>query len=276
MFTKLLKHEFKATTGILGVLSLAALGVGLLGSISLRILLHLTLESVLQAVAATIGIVFCVFLLIGCVLAIIAYAIGGELLLLNRFYTNKFTDEGYLTFTLPVNGHQILLSSLVNIALWNLIIMLVICLDAALLLLLGFSAADSSIFSDFLHVLQAFFQAFANAMSLSNAGYTVLSAAKFLCGAAKDLIVPTLAITIGALSAKKHKLLAAFGVFFGIELGVYIVTGIVTAIGMLIIIQTEAASIFLFTGFPIIWDLAVAVGSYFLMHYLISKKLNLP
>lgn len=276
MFTKLLKYEFKATTGILGVLSLAALGVGLLGSISLRILLHLTLESVPQAVAATIGIVFCVFLLIGCVLAIIAYAIGGELLLLNRFYTNKFTDEGYLTFTLPVSSHQILLSSLVNLALWTLIMALVICVDAALLLLLGFSAADSAIFSELLRAFRIFFQSLADAMSLSNAGYTVLSAAGFLCGAAKDLVVPTLAITIGALAAKKHKLLAAFGVFFGIELCVNIITGAAAAISILITVQTETVSTFLFTGLPIIFDLAIALGGYFLMHYLVSKKLNLP
>ena len=49
-------------------------------------------------------------LVIACVMAIIASAVVTELLVFVRFYKNFFTDEGYLTFTLPVSRKDLLLS----------------------------------------------------------------------------------------------------------------------------------------------------------------------
>ena len=112
MFAKLLKHEFKATAGLLGILCAACLGCGLLGGGSIRYLAWAeeagsrsddTLLTVLSAL-------FCVTAII----VIAACSIVMLLLLVNRFYKSRFTDEGYLTFTLPVNGHQILMTSIVT------------------------------------------------------------------------------------------------------------------------------------------------------------------
>ena len=119
MFAKLLKHEWKSTAGLLGILSLAALGLSVLGTVILRILNNYGDQmsgNGYPLVPVALGT-----MLFFLAVALIAYAVGSRILLLARFYRNKFTDEGYLTFTLPVNCHQIFLSALLNMVAWSLI-----------------------------------------------------------------------------------------------------------------------------------------------------------
>ena len=121
MFAKLLKHEWKSTGALLGILSVGALGIGVLAAVVLRILVTngskwMESESLFVLLIPMLGTML-VFLFV----ALIAYMLGTQVFLLIRFYRNKFTDEGYLTFTLPVNAHQIFLSSALYILIWQII-----------------------------------------------------------------------------------------------------------------------------------------------------------
>ena len=76
-------------------------------------------------------------------------------------------------------------------------------------------------------------------------------------------------LTIGALIAKKHKILAAVGVYYGISM-------VQSFIYSLIAIKTTTAEgVDMFLASPGVMGLITAVCGYFLMHYLTSKKLNL-
>ncbi len=110
MFRKLLKHEFRATRGFLGIACAAAVGSGLLGGCSLRYLIY----AADSQTDASVPVVFFALVLVAAFFALFACCVAMLVMQVGRFYNSRFTDEGYLTFTLPVSGHQILLSSLVS------------------------------------------------------------------------------------------------------------------------------------------------------------------
>lgn len=131
MLKKLLSYDFKAIfkywwVGALTTLALSAVGAGC-GTI-------LETEKELPpsvTIFATIGMVLVV-------LSIFAFLIFSELLIYVRFYKHLFTDEGYLTFTLPVKRHQILSSKLISGFVCALLTGIVTVADAAIILLTTF------------------------------------------------------------------------------------------------------------------------------------------
>lgn len=131
MLKKLLKYDFNAIfkywwIGALTTIILAIAGAGC-GSI-------LETEKDLPAsvtIFATIGMVLVV-------LGIFAFIIFSELLVCVRFYKHLFTDEGYLTFTLPVKRHQILSSKIISGFVCGFLTVLVAAVDAAIIILTTF------------------------------------------------------------------------------------------------------------------------------------------
>ncbi len=131
MLKKLLSYDFKAIfkywwIGALTTLALSGVGAGC-GSI-------LETEKELPTsvtIFATIGMVLVV-------LGIFAFIIFAELLVYVRFYKHLFTDEGYLTFTLPVKRHQILSSKLISGFICGLSTILVAVTEGAIILLTTF------------------------------------------------------------------------------------------------------------------------------------------
>ena len=127
MFSRLLKHEWRANAGLLGMLSLAAGGIGILATVVLRFLVNfpedLAMELENWTVIVTVALGMFLFF---SVVALSVYAIAVQFILLYRFYKNKFTDEGYLTFTLPVKTTHIFWSSFLNMLIWLAISVLVV------------------------------------------------------------------------------------------------------------------------------------------------------
>ena len=122
MFAKLLKYEWKSTSSILGILSLCVLCVAFLGGGAMRFLIFCTEKVAMGEDPYAIPVFLMGLLLVGVVLAIVAYAVGSQILLYFRFYKSHFTDEGYLTFTLPVTAAEIFWSSFLVILGWMVII----------------------------------------------------------------------------------------------------------------------------------------------------------
>lgn len=131
MLKKLLKYDFNAIfkywwVGALTTLILSFVGAGC-GTI-----LETEKEFPLGVtMIATIGMVLVV-------LSIFAFIIFAELLVYIRFYKHLFTDEGYLTFTLPVKRHQILSSKLISGFICGLSTILVAVTEGAIILLTTF------------------------------------------------------------------------------------------------------------------------------------------
>ena len=263
MFAKLLKQEWKATSGMLGILSLGSLGVSLLVTGLMRFE-SADIAGVPEIVWIPVGLmIFAGFL------AILAYSAGVQIMLIARFYKNKFTDEGYLTFTLPVTNHQLLLSSITNTTLNLLIVGVVTAVTVLLIFLLALSAVpDVAVWEELKQVWPEILAGLKQAAA-EDAGLLALMAFSSVATFFRQIIQLMLAVTIGALIAKKHKLLAAVGVYYGINMAVSFLTSMVS------IYALNNNQPYVFMGIQGIVSAALVAGGYFLMHYLTSRKLNL-
>jgi hypothetical protein len=94
MLGKLIKHEWKAVGKILAIVHLALILMAIVGKIMLSI-----------QVLSEAGLLWRMLLLIY-VFSVIAVGVGTHIYLAIRFYKNMYTDEGYLSFTLPVKSWQ--------------------------------------------------------------------------------------------------------------------------------------------------------------------------
>ena len=139
MFAKLLKHEWRSTREMLGILCLISLGASLLGGLTMCYLFYVSSHDGGGSEALKI---LSVLFMIAAMIALAVVGAAAVLVYMGRFYKSRFTDEGYLTFTLPVNTHQNLLASLVNTAIGMVLITLVICLSGCLWMVIAFAGVE--------------------------------------------------------------------------------------------------------------------------------------
>lgn len=119
MFGKLIKYEIKAAGKWYILTYLSTLGLSLMFGLLMKIWLGNdysiywlmndsdTLRTNLQVVSLIILVVLSASL-----------TLATFFLIINRFYTNVYGREGYLTLTLPVTSHQIILSKLAAASFW--------------------------------------------------------------------------------------------------------------------------------------------------------------
>ncbi len=274
MFAKLLKHEWRATRGLLGWLTLAVLGLGVFGIVAVRLLGSIESDQIQATpVLSMLMIGLSVALLLG-MLGLAIYAVAVQFILLYRFYKNKFTDEGYLTFTLPVKVEQIYWSAVVNILVWSLISTLAVCLVFVLVVVLGTGQLDY-IVEEILPIFELMFEE----MDLDD-GFVILNIIAALVNGAYGMVLPLACVTMGAVLVKKHKILAAFGIGYAVNTAVGIVSSALTtlpAIAMINASYYELQSYMnLSTGIQTALTAVLTVGGYFLTIHLMKKKLNLP
>lgn len=280
MFAKLLKHERQATRSVLSLLCVIILISGLTAGLSMRSLAladgnEVVVSSSEMYVTDAEGEdmqlleILCVILATAGMFAIGFCCLGAVFVFLSRFYKRCFTDEGYLTFTLPVNSHQILLSGIVNTVLGMLVVMVAAVLGVGLIFGLFMTAIPQEIiWADVWVSLKEVMAQILESMH-KNAGEFLMLGVSGIAGAFASLIELMLAVTIGALIAKKHKIIAAAAAYYGINL----VLGMVSSFLAMTAVFSQNLSWLL--GSTAMVSCVAAVGGYLLMHWLISRKLNL-
>lgn len=275
MFAKLLKHDFRANWKLFGILSLVALSLGLLGGFVLRLLITTLDNAVHQTDPQVMAPVMLMFTLTLVFLGIMAYAIATELMLFYRFYKSKFTDEGYLTFTLPVKTHQLFLSSYLSIILWTLIIGLVVITAFSLIFMLGAAGVSE----DSMHFLNPF-QAMVDIYGDIYENSPLPTGAVLLQMITTLLYTPCLVMTcivVGAVVAKKHKILAAIGCYYASGFVSSTITSILTAFSIsAVALEYSYEQYVTFYYLQSAASIALGVGCYFLSTWLMKHKLNLP
>lgn len=261
MFAKLLKHEMKATAAAMGLLSAAALGVGVVGGFMMRYLVTRMEQRNFDDFDGIVALIY-VFVF----LALMAYALGSEIFLNYQFYKRKFTDEGYLTFTLPAHSWQIFLSSMVNIMIWSLVIGLVMI--AAFGSIFGIGLIGTSVMEEF----SGFDFAFTEIEEIFS-DFVPVTICYGIAQFVSSIVVMMTCITLGSILAKRHKIMAAIGVYYAWSL----ILGMITTqlMGSILYMSTDVN----FTRVYIIEtaiQLAVALGGFLLSTWLMDRKLNLP
>lgn len=269
MFTKLLKHEWRATRGMLGTLSLICLGASLLGGGTMR---YLMIASTQDAQHNAI-IVLNVLAMVAAMIAVAVVGVAALLLYIGRFYKSRFTDEGYLTFTLPVNTHQNLLSSMANSAIGMVIMFFVICAALVIWLMIGFTGIPD-FYRTVWEKLPELWEIFLRVWGQMPWKYVGLFLLNVLTGSVCELVVLMLSVTIGSIIAKKHKILAAVGVYYGIHVAISMVSSFTMAMGAFSGADGKLWMTRFFGGTALLMVL-ISVAGYFLMYWLVDRKLNL-
>lgn len=269
MFAKLIKHEWRATRGVLGLICLICASAAVLGGLSMR---YLTWIST-QLESMNLVNALCVMAMIASMVAVAVCGMAELIYLIWRFYKSRFTDEGYLTFTLPVTTHQILLSSMLNSIVGMVIVTVVVLVSIAGMLLIGASWVDG-FWATLGEVISQLFIELKKLVGWAELGYAAIALFDGLMGVICGLVMLMLSVTIGSVIARKHKILAAVGTYYGIQ--VLMSIGETALISSVTIRAGAESSYFLrITGVTGLLLLAVSVGGYFLMHYLADRKLNL-
>jgi len=228
MLKKLMKHDFRALSRTLFPLQIGILGGGLVATLLTALTIRLgnaatasgtsaLLRGLVMSVSATASV------LIG--VAIMASALVTLLLICYHFYRSFLADEGYLTFTLPVSTGRLIWSKLLTGMFWVLINGVVILVTLLIFSVFG-TTTNSLINMEVLHGIKAFF-----AELLPQAAEYVsvpLVAAEIavigILALAAQMLEIYFAIVIGGQIAKKHRILAAIGMYLLINMGVGIVS----------------------------------------------------
>lgn len=107
MLKKCLKHDLKYVYDVWKIATLIFIPLSVIGGLSMRAMFTDEVYPVLINVLSVIGMMLFY-------LGTVAYVFVGAGMGMYRYYLTCFTDEGYLTFTLPVRRHTILNSKILS------------------------------------------------------------------------------------------------------------------------------------------------------------------
>ena len=132
MLKKLLKYDLRAIFRYWWILAISSIGLSFVGGLCLRTIIT-SAENDPNAIIMLVAMLG----MIAAVVGLSAFFIVTEILIFVRFYKNFFTDEGYLTFTLPVKRSQLLNSKLITTMAATLATIVAVAADVLILLAIG-------------------------------------------------------------------------------------------------------------------------------------------
>ena len=260
MLGKLLKYELKAT---------ARYFVPLLATFGGITLLFKLFMAMIGFGNDPLRMTFSIFIVTIYVVAVIALFLMCFIISFFRFYKNFYTDEGYLSFTLPVSINlQILNKLLISIS-W------VVVSTAAFFLSIFIFLAGTPYWNDFFHLMSLSFQEF----SKIDAGIRFLFITETLTALVLNAVASPLfiylCITIGGL-LPNHRLAASIGTYFLATAALSLVTNIFSSLfpNFMNFTGLEEFCYYLMPMMLIGCIIEIFV-SFFLTRYLMERKTNL-
>ena len=215
MLGKLIKYEWKGLIKPLSILYLVLLGITIITG-----LLILTINPDYDDVTIGLSGLFTMLSALIYYFGIIVCSIGTMLIIAIRFYKTCYTDEAYLTHTLPVSTKQLLAAKTITSVLCHLLSMLVIGASVVLLILVVVThlinlgeipAAELS--AGFSEVFAELDREFANEMGISFSGYFIYLGVISLISSVCSIISILGCVSLGQLYTK-HRILGAIIAYF--------------------------------------------------------------
>lgn len=264
MLKKLYKHEFYSLFRNLLPLYAAVLGLGIVGKLT-----HLveTENRIINTVRGTSYTFYAI--------AIIATFILGLVVIVNRFYKNLLSHEGYLTFTLPFTPSQHINCKLICGAIVSIVNFLVV-LGSLLILAIG-----TGFYEGFVREFKEIFGAITNYVETAQIIAIVFEIILMLiiCEIS-SLLMFYAAMAIG--QQFKSKVGGAVAGYFMLYAGVQIITScvmlpITIANGDKIeaFFDRGISSVIIMLALLVVWYLILSVVYYCITRYFLTKKLNL-
>ncbi|MBR5247275.1 MAG: hypothetical protein IKV25_07895 [Clostridia bacterium] len=206
MLRKLLKYDFKAVFRYWWIAALSSVALAFAGGWSISVF---TSEKALP----TAVIVLAILVAIIAVLGVFAFSLLTVIFVYSRFYKNLFTDEGYLTFTLPVKRSQLLNSKLITGIVAGSLTGFVLLIDVIIALCVGLP----DIFFN-AELIRSFIDEVALEIIRETGFYLVIYILEalllfILVGIFSNLFI-FCCITIGSIIAKKAKIITAIAIYY--------------------------------------------------------------
>ena len=205
MLKKLLRYDFKSVLRYWWIAAVSTLGLALIGGWSISVFENQKeLPEMLYIVATLAAII--------AVLGGVAFSILTVILLFSRFYKNFFTDEGYLTFTLPVKRSSLLNSKLITSVSMVLLTGFVVVVDVLIALCIAYYEAIfiAEFWEDLGKAISDYFETYGV--------YAVISILEFIASSILTVVISVLfascCITIASIIAKKAKVITAIAIYY--------------------------------------------------------------
>ena len=213
---------------------------------------------------------------IGIVLLMVAINITVYVLIIRRFYTSFFTDEAYLTFTLPVTMDCHLMIKIVSMLFWNIAALVVTCLGALIIfggLAVGYTEQVQEAYYYFSYIIETVQISLQGTSDNLGTQLVVTVLNGFTEYIFQSLLI-YFSIALGCMLFKKHRLLGSILSFFVINtleswvrtIFQSLLTGFGMSNGTVYLIQTIISIVLMIIGM-----IALYLGT----RYILQKKLNL-
>ncbi len=276
MLKTCLKHDFRAIRKLLGLDLLLIVALALAGGICIRLCFHL------QQQEATIFGILASFSMIGamvCLFGVIAVATAGFYYPFVDFYQKLFTDQGYLTFTLPVKRSVVYLSKVIVGTLAQIAVFL--SLSVGIIFYILTIPGASEVFSHILRFFAAVVDLGAGPLALIIPLLLLL-----VTGVLFSNGLLYMCIVLGCTQIKKHKLIASIAIY-------YLSSSVISAVSMFAVIPLIASGVYVLDSMVSVGGggLWLAIGAFItiaamvlgclaaIFHYvalgLLDKKINL-
>lgn len=205
MLKKLLKHDLKAIFKFWWIAAIISVIIAVAGGFAQSVI---NSERELPEAVMIMASMLTVFVY----LSLLVFFLLTMVLIFIRFYKNFFTDEGYLTFTLPVTRRELLNSKLISgvTAISSTVLLLVI--NLIVIFLIG---EHEYIFSaEFQQEVQSFFHTVLDELGIYFWVYIIeLLVLVVLCILFAILFL-FCCVTFASMIVKKAKLIAAIGIYY--------------------------------------------------------------
>lgn len=210
MLKKLLKYDWKSVSLLLLILHGILLVYTLIGRLGIALGLSGAGDTMVSSVTTMYGIAAGLYIFVY-VLFIFAIGVATYVYLAIRFQKNLFSDEGYLTHTLPVSPTKLIWSKM--LVAWAWIAIDLVCVIVSVFLLVLFKETSGPI-GDLFHEFIAIFTGGYGTQNQIFMIILLLSMLAQLFGFYTTLAL--FSMCLGSLF-KTHKILGAIVTFFGIN-----------------------------------------------------------
>lgn len=283
MLFKLLKYDLRALYKYWWICAALSLVLSAVGGVSYNVLstrintLSLTLDPFMTIaiyISALIGVLVSF-------VGVSAFLFATELFVFIRFYKHFFSDEGYLTFTLPVKRSSLLNSKIISAFMIHLSTIAVILVGVCEFVLLGIPMTNLRIMGKSLYNTYLLLWGNMGDINFAILVFEIIIASLILILTTYLFIL--ISITFGSIIVKKGKVFAAIGIYY---LGNSIISGVSQILstfaysflpGILIVMTGYEAGVTLWMIFlpVIVLLIALTVAMYALELYMLDRKLNL-
>lgn len=265
MLGKLMKHEWKAVGKVLGIVHLALILMAIIGKIMLSI-----------EVLSETKVLWRMLLLVY-IISVMAVGFGTHIYLAVRFYKNMYTDEGYLSFTLPVKSWQHIVAKDLIASAWILIDGVVIVASIVILVMYKGMGTDIGMFINEVSKMEIF-----------GAWQVIITVVAAIVSLVSVPLTYYCAISVGQLF-NTHKMLASLVAFFVI---VNVIQVISTLSSTMVMLGTDAENYIVesiggevsfvwhslyndIIGTGMIEQLMIGAAFWLVINFIMNRKLNL-